>query len=312
MGLITIILMVVAIIAALLMTVSIYFYSVGISRRDKDFLQDNPDLNSSILNNLWQASLAWMETEEFEEVSIKSHDGLTLHAYYLKAEKPTCKTVILAHGYSSQGKHMAGFAQYYHENLGFNVLMPDNRGHGQSEGKYVGFGWHDRLDYLKWINFIIERNGKDSEIVLYGISMGGGTVLMISGEELPPNVKCIISDCAYSSARDILAYHMKRMYKLPKFPILLLTSLICKLFAGYFFSEASAVKQVCRAKVPILFIHGKDDKFVPTEMVYPLYESCVSDKDLLLVPNAGHGLSFFADREGYISKVTDFINKYVL
>lgn len=189
--------------------------------------------------------------------------------------------------------------------------MLDDRGHGKSEGSYIGFGWQDRKDYLKWIDYTINTVGKDSEIVLHGVSMGGATVLMTSGEDLLDNVKAIISDCAYTSVKDQLEYQLKEMYHLPSFPIMQSTSLLTKIRAGYSFEEASALEQVAKAKTPILFIHGDADAFVPYEMVNRLYEKCRSEKDIFIVPNAQHGTAYRDDKVGYEKKVTEFISKYV-
>lgn len=287
-----------------------YFYSVAVKRSRKKFLSDNPDLDGALEVISQPGETNWVEAHGYTDVEIKSHDGLRLHGLYVPAEQPTGKTVILAHGYTSFGKHMANFAKFYHE-WGFNVLLPDARGHGKSDGEYIGFGWHDRLDYLRWINLVLDLVGDAAQIVLHGISMGGATVLMTSGENLPPQVKAVISDSAYSSVQEQLAYQMKRMYKLPSFPILNATSLITRLRVGYSFKEATALKQVRKAKVPVLFIHGDNDAFVPYQMAHQLYDACPARKQLLIVPGAGHTMAFACDREGYLRTVKDFVDSHV-
>jgi fermentation-respiration switch protein FrsA (DUF1100 family) len=280
----------------------LWFYRLAVARADKSFLNASPDLpDYSGIDN------SWVETQTFEELEMVSDDGLRLRAYYLPAPRPTSQTAILAHGYASYAKSMGVFARLYHERLGFNVLMPDARGHGASEGTYIGFGWPDRKDYLGWIRALIRRTGEETRIVLHGVSMGGATVLMTSGEDLPPQVTCAIADCAYTSARDVLAYQLKRLYHLPAFPFVPTTSLVCKLRAGYFFGEASALEQVAKTRLPILFIHGGADTFVPTEMVYRLYDRCPTTKDLFVVPGADHGLAYDHDPEGYTRRVRAFI-----
>nr|WP_218032255.1 alpha/beta hydrolase [Dictyobacter kobayashii] len=134
---------------------------------------------------------------------------------------------------------------------------------------------------------------------------------MTSGEPLPMQVKAIIADCAYSSAFEILAYQGKRMYHLPAFPFVTLTSLVCKLRSGFFFEEASALKQVKKTTLPILFIHGEEDTFVPTAMVHHLYEACPTYKESFLVPDAGHGLAFTVDPDGYARHTEDFLARFV-
>jgi fermentation-respiration switch protein FrsA (DUF1100 family) len=255
---------------------------------------------------------SWLDRQAISRVMITSEEGLHLNAYYIPSPKPSRMITILAHGYSGEAlSNMSAIAKMYQEHFNCHLLMPDARGHGQSEGRYIGFGWHERKDVQRWIDWSIERIGLDSHVVLYGISMGGATMLMTSGEQLPEQVKCIIADCAYTSTRDILAYQLKQMYKLPAFPFINLTSLVCRLRAGYSFHEASALKQVGQTQKPILFIHGQDDTFVPTEMVDRLYDSCHADKEKWIVPRAGHALSYFADQKAYVERVEQFIRKYI-
>lgn len=289
----------------------LHFYRMAVARSRKLFLVNNRDLQSLQEFTPPPNQANWVEAHGYDDVTIESADGLHLHGYYLPAAEPTPRTAILAHGYTSEGRQMAGFAKFYHQQLGFNVLLPDARGHGQSEGDYIGFGWPDRLDYLRWIAWVLGRVGDQAEIVLHGISMGGATVLMTAGETLPTQVKAVISDCAYSSVQAQLAYQMKRMYRLPSFPVLNATSLITKLRAGYSFGEASTVKQVSKARVPVLFIHGEADTFVPYQMVQQLYDACSAEKELLVVPGAGHGLAYSSDRAGYIQAVAQFIGKHI-
>lgn len=295
-----------------LLTAGWYFYNVAVLRRKKDFLRDNPDLPRDTHDETWGIAKVWLEKQGQEQLEIKSSTGLRLRAIYLAAPGKSDKTVILVHGYVSRAKGMAFLAQYYHEVHGFNVVMPDLRGHGESEGNYIGFGWHDRQDLIQWIQSMVDQNEGKGKILLHGISMGGATVLMTSGEKLPANVKGIISDCAYTSAGDILTHQLKQIYQLPAFPLLPITSLICKLRAGYFFSEASALAQVAKSDLPILFIHGIEDKFVPAWMVHPLYEAAKSnEKRLFLVENAGHGNAYWKDTVGYQRHVEDFIDRHM-
>ncbi|MEN1968591.1 alpha/beta hydrolase [Lentibacillus sp. N15] len=293
---------------------SFYFYHLAIERGPKDFLVGNADLEVSaaamdeFIDGDWHA---WLDNQSFEEFKMTSYDGLTLKAYYLKAKQPTTKTVILAHGYLGSGKDMGLYARYYHDALGYNVLMPDARGQGESEGDYIGFGWHDRLDYADWADLMIDKLGDNAQIVLHGVSMGAATVLMTSGENLPDNVKAIVSDSAYTSVRDMFAYQMKRMYHIPSFPVLPTTSLVTKMEAGYWLTEASALDQVKKATVPILYIHGNADKFAPARMSEELYKNTKSDAELMIVDGAGHAESFVLAQDKYEAKLQEFLGKYV-
>ena len=296
---------------AVLTAASFYFYNIAVKRSPKDFLDDNPDLAVSSGQTLINEGKAWLETVTFEEIEMTSNDNLKLKGYYLPAQTDSQKTVIIAHGYSGRAMNMYSYAKFYHEKLGYNVLMPDARGHGESDGDYIGFGWPERLDYIQWINYLLDRDGEDTEIVLHGVSMGSATVMMTSGEDLPKQVKAVVADCGYTSAKDVLTYQLKRMYNLPSFPIIGTTSLLTKFRAGYYFAEASALEQVKKTDKPILFIHGKDDTFVPVEMVYELYEAANGDKKLYIVPNAEHGNAYDANPSLYEKTVTNFLNKYV-
>lgn len=298
----------------LLIIASFYLFNVVIVRRPKGFHTSSPDLPMDHYSELTALHAAWFEKQPFEDLEMLSHDGLLLHGYYLAAAVPTPKTVILAHGYTgSAEKDMLGFAKMYHEVFDYNVLMPDDRAHGESEGSYIGFGWLDRFDYVKWIHFMLNRIGPHAHIVLHGMSMGGATVLMTSGEKLPEQVKCVISDSAYTSVKDILFYQAKRLYKLPTFvliPLIHLVGFVCKLHAGYTFGEASTLAQVKKTCKPILFIHGGEDMFVPTRMLDFLYEASNGPKEKYIIPNAGHALAYPTDVAGYRQRVSAFLEKF--
>lgn len=247
-----------------------------------------------------------------EHVSIVSRDNLELHGDIFVAEKATKRTAILFHGYTSCGMNdCASMGEYFAEK-GYNVLIVDQRSHGKSEGAYIGFGVLDRYDCIKWIDYCKERFGDDSEIVLYGVSMGGATVLMTSGlDEFPANVKAIVADCAFTSPYDVFKHILKRDYHLPPRPILDINERVCRSKAGYGFLDCSTLDAVKRGKCPILFIHGKEDAFVPTYMSEQNYNACVSEKEILLVDNAGHAASLYENKELYETKVTDFLNRYL-
>ncbi|WP_029330455.1 alpha/beta hydrolase [Exiguobacterium oxidotolerans] len=293
-----------------MLAASYYFYEMAIATNPKPFLTNNRDLSDEMVR-LMQPGQTWIKEQPLELVATQAHDGLTLRAHYLPPLVPSDRVVILVHGYGGVGTDLAGFAYLYHQ-AGFHVLMPDNRGHGKSDGNYIGFGWHDRQDCLRWIDYLVRRVGTTSSVFLHGVSMGGATVLMTSGETLPAQVKGIISDCAYTSVNAVLAYQMKRMYRLPHFPFLAMTSVLTKLKAGYFFSEASALKQVKKATVPILFIHGEADTFVPTSMVYELYNACQTEKELVVIPNAAHAMAYFEAPDRYDEVVEAFVRRVLL
>ena len=267
--------------------------------------------DSRSISESWQEltakTKAWGSSVPWEKVEVKSLDGLSLRGEYALNPEASHRWLIAVHGYRGNHSQMLTFA-YFYSQQGYNVLLPDLRGCGESEGDYIGMGWPDRKDMLQWIDWIIQRD-PEAQIVLHGISMGGATVIMTAGEDLPPQVKAIVEDCGYTSVWDIFRDEMQVLFHLPAFPILHIASMISSYRAGYSFSEASSLEQVKKAKVPMLFIHGEKDNFVHTEMVYPLYEACPTEKALLVVQGAGHGSSFLMDTDLYFGTVFRFLEK---
>ncbi len=251
----------------------------------------------------------WLETTDVSIANITSDDGLNLVADYYNVNSDSHKYAILVHGYSGNRTHMKTYGLYYAEQ-NYNILMPDLRSHGDSEGTYIGMGWLDKADMLKWIDYIISMD-PEAQIVLHGVSMGGATVLMTSGEDLPDNVKAIVDDCGYTSVWDIFADEMEYLFNLPEFPFLYSASFFANIRAGYDFKDASSIEQVRKTTLPIFFAHGSVDNFVHTDMVYELYDVCPTDKELYVVEGAGHGQAMYYDPDTYFDKVFSFIGKYV-
>lgn len=254
--------------------------------------------------------MAWF-ADNAEDRWLTSHDGLELHALYLPQEADSHKYAVVCHGYGSIPQDMGGFASRFYER-GYNILAPAARAHELSEGRYVGMGWPERRDIADWVDTLVEQD-PDAEIVLFGVSMGGATVMMTAGEaDLSPNVKCVIEDCGYSSVWDEFAEQLDQMFHLPTFPVLDAASLVTQIRAGYGFKEASAVEQLKKNQRPMLFIHGEEDTFVPYAMLDLVYNACASpDKEKLSIPGAGHGESAATDPELYWATVDAFLAKHI-
>lgn len=252
------------------------------------------------------ATREWLNQQPNEDVWVTSDDGLRLYAKFFPCGN-SLKTVICFHGYTSEGSNdYTTLAKFYLDN-GFNLLIVDQRAHGRSEGTYIGFGCLDRFDARVWINYMVDRLGEDCSIVLHGDSMGAATVLMTTGLDLPKQVKAAVSDCAFTSAWDVFSAVLKNMYHLPPFPIMQIANQMVKKKAGYELDECNAKIEVGKAKVPILFIHGKNDTFVPCSMVYELYHACRSEKKLVVIEGAGHVESCYKNPEKYEEAVSSFI-----
>lgn len=248
----------------------------------------------------------WVSNIKNEKVEIKSFDNLTLRGTKYLLEEDTNKWVIVCHGYHSNPESVLSIGRHFSEK-GYNVLIPSMRASNESEGDYIGMGWLDKEDLKGWINLIVSEN-KDAEIILHGSSMGGATVLMTSGEDLPSNVKAIVEDSGYTSVWDIFASEAKVRFNLPSFPILNMFQLVANVRADYDIKEASSVEQVKNAKVPILFIHGDQDDFVPLYMCDEVYEACNSKKEKLIIKDAGHTESRYKEPETYYNKIFEFLD----
>ena len=248
----------------------------------------------------------WMMEQPHEDVWITSHDGLKLHGTYFKGEEGD-KAVICFHGYTSEGLNDYGSLSHYYLKHGFRMLLIDERAHGRSEGEHIGFGCMDRLDGERWVKWMVEKAGEDVQIILHGNSMGGATVLMMSGLKLPEQVKGIISDCAFTSMKDVFTHVLHSMYHIPAFPIIQIASWINTKKVGYGLDDCNSAREVEKAEVPILFIHGDKDVFVPCWMTEEAYKHCASPKTKLIVEGAGHGESYYKDTEGYERAMDSFI-----
>ena len=294
-----------------------YLYNLALNPKVSKAAIFNPENNTSV-NNLDQDETSGSVNEDDESwvlnhqsldhLYLTSNDNLKLHNYLL-TNKDSHKWAVVVHGYTSEAIKMSSYSKKFYE-LGYNIIMPDLRGHGQSEGHYIGMGWDERLDIIDVVNHIIDTD-PDAEIVLFGVSMGAATVMNVSGEVLPSNVKAIIEDCGYTSSWDEFAYQLKNMYNLPSFPILHGASLISKIRAGYSFNEGSPLTQLPKSITPTLFIHGDSDGFVPFTMLEDLYNASPVEKEKLIIKGAQHAESHEVDPNLYWSTVSSFLSKYI-
>lgn len=313
-----IIVIILALIVLALIYVGNYFYNLAInSHTSKDALFKNEF--SSEEDKVSQDETSGENREDYREwllnesnykdEYITSFDGLKLHGYKIINQEETDKWVIAVHGYTSCGMLMGNFAKHFYD-MGYNVLVPDLRGQGLSKCDYIGMGYYDSLDVVNWSNYIAKEY-KNSKIILFGISMGAATVMTASDKDLPKNIKAIIEDCGYTSTWDEFSYQLKALFKLPSFPIMNVSSLICKLRAGYYLKDGASIDAVKKSKVPMLFIHGDDDCFVPYYMLDELYNAANCKKEKLVIKKAGHAKAATVDPKLYWSTIKNFINKNI-
>ncbi len=264
------------------------------------------------LNENYTGTLEWADSLYHEGVLrdtfIVNDKGLRLHAMY--ASHPEAKgTAVLVHGYTDNAWSMMMLGKLYHDTLHYNILLPEHQRHGQSEGKAIQMGWLDRLNVERWIS-IADSLWSGTDIYLHGISMGAATVMMCSGDQLPASVKGIIEDCGYTSVWDEFSGEIQNQFGLPVHPLLDCASALCKVRYGWGFKEASALEQVRKSTLPMLFIHGDADDFVPTAMVYPLYAAKTQGyKHMWIAPGSAHALSYHDHMAEYTREVIEFLNK---
>lgn len=288
----------------------LYFFNMAFVRQN---LGDIDDMENPINKPLEEhkneinEAMEYVKKLPFEWVETVSFDGLKLKARYF--DNNSDKTIFLFHGYRAAALRDFSCAIKMYRSLGFNILMCDQRSHGRSEGKLITFGVKESRDVLEWIDFVSVKYNPQ-KIVISGISMGATTVMLACGYNLPKNVKAVIADCGFSSPVDIIKKVAKKIIKVnPSFLIPIL-NLECKLFGKFslYVNTADALK---KSNIPVLFIHGKNDTLVPFEMSELSFESAPEGSKLLLVENAGHGLSFMVDKQRVIKEITEFFERNV-
>ncbi len=245
-----------------------------------------------------------------ETRTVKSHDGLKLAGRMIRSGSSQHNWVICVHDYRSTGKRdMSSIGKQYAAK-GYNVLIPDLRAHGDSEGEIIGMGWLDRLDLIVWIHTIIDDD-PEASIILHGGSMGASAIMMASGEKLPPAVKGFILDSGFVSVYAEFRYMLSKLTFLPKKMIMRYANHYAQKYAGYSLKQASATRQLGSNHLPVLIIHGERDHFVPMEAAYTIQNATAGDKALLLVPDAEHLEAESKDPQTYWTVIFSFIDQRI-
>jgi len=256
-----------------------------------------------------EEGIAWFKAQNPEIWKMRSFDGLLLHGRFLPCENAR-GTLLLMHGYRSpELRDFSCVFRFYHEN-GFNILVADQRANGNSEGGYSTFGVREREDCKDWCWMLRRRLGADLPIFMDGVSMGGTTVLMSTALVLPENVKGIIADCGFTSPWDIMTHVLKKWYKMGPFPILHIAGIMARKKAGFGPKDASTIEAMKTNKIPVLFVHGADDDFVPVWMTEKNYEACAAPKEMHIIEGAGHGMSYMTEMERCQKAILAFIERY--
>ncbi|MEG0240480.1 alpha/beta hydrolase [Anaerorhabdus sp.] len=280
-------------------TCAYIFTKVFKRKKNPSYLEFSNSLITKKDNDLW------FDNVEKSNVEIVSYDGYKLSGTLI--QQPTDNYVIVFHAYDFFGTQVLDVPKRFYDE-GYNCLVVDQRAYGASEGDYTTLGWKEHYDCVDWIDFIIKQN-PNAKIVLHGTSLGGATVLNATGEFLPSNVVCAISDCAFTSIEDLLKYQIKRFIKVPFGALVPGVNLLCKSKMNFNLYEANTLRQVKQSSTPTLFLHGELDSFVPFEMVFDLFYACTAEKELCTFQESKHAESFLDSK--YFDKIFEFVNTHL-
>lgn len=293
------------------------FYMVGyaLSNADRDrtpyagyarVMGDYPELRP------WLDSLR--HDGALTDTMVTMPGGERQHALLIRSRRAHGRTALLVHGYKDRLTAMLPYARIYNRMLGYNAVLPDLHGHGQSDGDDIQMGWKDRTDILFWARVAekaFRTPADSSRMVVHGVSMGAATTMCVAGEHTPDYMRCFVEDCGYTSAWDEFAGELKNRFGLPPFPLLYTSDALCRMKYGWAFREASPLRQVAKCRKPMLFIHGGNDDFVPTAMVHPLYEAKPQPKALWIAPGSAHARSYKGHKQEYVLRVTRFVEPWM-
>lgn len=299
---------IILVLIVLIFIVSGFIFHLALNRYSKKGSILENDLNNKVTEGkkeLPAPRIKWLDNH-CKQIDILSDDNIKLHGYIVNNN--SSDWVILVHGFASSHIAMINRGKKLYD-AGFNILLVDLRGHGNSDGKYITMGIKDCHDVVRWSKYIVKKEHAKS-IGLFGISMGAATVMMASGLDVPRQVKYIIEDCGYSNVWDELKYQLNNLYHLPAFPFLNVCNLYSKILAKFDFKEYSPTKALSKTYLPILMIHGTNDTFVPYYMLDINYEACKSKKEKYIVQNANHTEAEDLDFDNYWKTIKKFISKY--
>lgn len=286
-----------------------YLFFAACGRRDINWL-DEKEASQTPYGKFYtgiQMGNQWLLDHNAQDVYTASHDGLKLHASWIPAENAR-GTIILVHGYHSCVLTDFSVALPLYHELGLNILLPSQRSHGKSEGKFVTFGVLESRDMQQWVRFHNDCFGPQP-VIFSGLSMGASTVMYLADEPLPENVRGFIADCGFTSPKEIISHVFRQVTHIPAWTVIWATELFARVYGKFSLSDKDTTKTLAKNSRPILLVHGIDDDFVPCDMTRRGYEVCAGDKQLLLVEEATHGISFLKAKERYIALVLELLAK---
>ena len=278
---------------------------------DPEFIDSDKDMMRPTAKRYYDFRRPRMEAFKklpFEELTVTSFDGLKLYGYLLRGNPK--EVVICVHGYKSSMEEDFSDRIEIYQKRGSTILLVNDRGHGKSEGKYLGFSEHDKRDVAKWVDKMNEMFD-EPEIYLHGVSMGGATVIHCADMKLK-NVKGIVDDCGFISILKISQYLISDLFHMPYFPCGYIAWMWALLLAKTSFNASDGEKCVQNTDIPIVFIHGLEDHYVPCEMSKKMYEKCVSLKELHLIEGCGHAAAYMMATEEYTEAVNRLLDHKIV
>ncbi len=298
---------------ALTVLVGTVAYIKSLTRREKRKKIHEPDPKAQVRDTMNREGVDYLFSQNPEDVSLKARDGLTLRGYFLPSPKPSNKLVVFSHGYTCTGPNEYGaFLRFYREELNYNILLPDHRSHGRSDGKFIGFAALEWRDILDWADVYVKRLGADTEVVLHGTSMGGATVMNCNAHNPPDYIKCVVEDCGFTNGYEMVTLAGRRDLGLKFMPCYWVAAAWFKIFTGKSIKKDSdPYGNIDKFTKPTLFIHGAEDTFVPTEMGVRCYEAATVPKDLLLIEGANHALAYYLGKDAYEAKLREWYAQWM-
>ena len=287
--------------------VMLYFFRITFVKMNMGNFDDVNDPCNSVLGEFKEAvgkgiehinstPCKWVETYSFDKLCLKAR-------YFDNGKK---NTVILFHGYRSSAGRDFSCALKLYTDLGFNVLLVDQRAHGRSEGRLITFGVKESRDVISWIDFANKKYAPE-KILLGGMSMGATTVLLAAGTKLPENVKAVVADCGYTSPVEIIKIVAKNFLKIKADIFIPFLNIFCRLFGGFSIKGVSTLKSLKKCEIPVIFIHGKADTFVPCEMSERAFAVCNEKSRIVIIDKAYHGMSFLVDESEITNQLREFV-----
>ena len=303
---------IVLVLIAVIIAIGAYtFFAACGKRKDLPWLDAKQMQKTSYAKytDLIAQSNQWLQDHDAKDIYMTNREGLILHGLWVPAENPR-GTILLAHGYRSSMLVDFGMVLEFYHTMGMNLLLPEQRCHGKSQGKFITFGVKESRDMEDWIAYHNQTFGA-CPVILSGLSMGASTILYLADKELPGNVRGIIADCGFTTPKEILSKVFYETVHLPPQLFIWITGVFSRCLARFSLDEEDTRTSLRHGKLPVFMIHGTGDDFVPCKMTQEAYDACTSKKYLLLAENAGHGVSFLYEKDRYIDLLQQFLSAHL-